>query len=109
MFSSTAAFLGLARQTDYAAGNAYLDALALLRVGSGCARTHVAWGAVATLGLAALVSVSYCTTPPLEFGSCSLPRRDLDRAFHAEGCAPGRKPSYSRKAVLSTRAAVRRT
>lgn len=53
LFSSTGALLGVSRSSDYAASNAYLEGLVLLRAAFACAGTHTAWGAVAQVGLAA--------------------------------------------------------
>jgi myxalamid-type polyketide synthase MxaE and MxaD len=51
MFSSIAATLGSPGQGNYAAGNAFMDALAALRASQGHAALSIAWGPWANTGL----------------------------------------------------------
>ena len=57
LFSSITSLLGLPGQGNYAAGNAFLDAVALYRTASGGRATSINWGPWRDIGLAAAQSV----------------------------------------------------
>ena len=57
LFSSITSLLGLPGQGSYAAGNAFLDAVALYRTASGGRATSINWGPWRDIGLAAAQSV----------------------------------------------------
>jgi acyl transferase domain-containing protein/NADPH:quinone reductase-like Zn-dependent oxidoreductase/acyl carrier protein len=59
MFSSVASILGWPGQGNYAAANAFLDALAYYRTAKGCRTLSINWGPWAESGMAAEIGRSY--------------------------------------------------
>ncbi len=55
LFSSLSSVLGLPRESDYAAANAYMDALAYLRREKGLPALAIGWGNWAEVGMAAKI------------------------------------------------------
>ncbi|MER5549744.1 type I polyketide synthase, partial [Streptomyces sp. NPDC002589] len=108
LFSSFAGSVGLAGQGNYAAANAYLDALAVHRARLGLPATAVAWGSWAGAGMAGdtdvarerLARTGLVPVDPaaalaelgraVEDGETAVTVADVDWERFAAGFAPGR-------------------
>lgn len=84
LFSSLASVLGSVGQSSYAAGNAFMDALAHLRHGQGRCATSINWGPWADIGMAARSGVN----PQLAAQGMTplLPRQGTAVLQHLLGC-----------------------
>lgn len=99
MYSSLASLLGSPGQVAYAAGNAFLDALAHARVAQGLPAMSIQWGPFAEVGLAAAQSSL----------GVRLSARGLDSLLPAEGLALlGRLLLHPRPEVGLFRLSLRR-
>lgn len=90
MFSSIASVMGAPGQGNYAAANAFLDALAQLRVSAGLAATAVAWGPWQGDGMAAGLS---------EVDRARFSQLGLDQITPSEGVELLARAVQSRRAL----------
>ena len=99
MFSSVAALLGSPGQAAYAAGNAFMDALARARVDGGRPAISVQWGPFSGVGMAAMADAD----------GQRMAARGLESFTTAEGLALlGRALAGSRPEVGLVRLSLRR-